>query len=229
LTDPGRVPDAWQPDTYADGYEVKKLTGTPRHCRMCKKYKPPRAHHCRQCNRCVLRMDHHCPWINNCVGHFNHGHFLRFLFFVDVACSYHIAMLTMRVMYMGKGGYWVEPPLLELVMIMLNYVTCIPVLLAVGGFSCYHFYGLVGNTTTVESWEKDKVAVMFKKGRTRQIKFPYDIRMRRNIESVLGPNPLLWCCPSRTPGSGLKYELSNNDGEWIESSALRSRDTSHMA
>jgi len=55
--------------------------------------------------------------------------------------------------------------------------------------------------------------VMVKRGKTRQIKFPYDLGMRRNIESVLGPNPLLWCCPSRTPGSGLKYELSNNDGE----------------
>jgi hypothetical protein len=51
--------------------------------------------------------------------------------------------------------------------------------------------------------------------------------MRRNIESVLGPNPLLWCCPSRTPGSGLKYELSNYDGEWNELSAFQPRDTSH--
>ena len=38
--------------------------------------------------------------------------------------------------------------------------------------------------------------------------------MKRNIMSVLGSNPLLWCWPSRTPGSGLKYELSNKDGEW---------------
>ena len=51
--------------------------------------------------------------------------------------------------------------------------------------------------------------------------------MRRNIESILGTNPLLWCCPTSTPGSGLKFELSNNDGEWIELSAPQSRDTSH--
>lgn len=49
--------------------------------------------------------------------------------------------------------------------------------------------------------------------------------MRRNIESVLGPNPLLWCWPSRTPGSGLRYELSNKDGEWNDSSALQDRET----
>ncbi|KAF8167385.1 DHHC palmitoyltransferase-domain-containing protein [Crassisporium funariophilum] len=212
FTDPGRVPDAWKPDTHADGYEVKKLTGAPRYCRMCQKFKPPRTHHCRQCNRCVLRMDHHCPWINNCVGHFNHGHFIRFLFFVDLACSYHVTMVTKRVLSTVGGMYWDEPSSVELVMIIMNYVACIPVLLAVGGFSIYHFYSLLGNSTTIEGWEKDKVAVMVRKGKTREVTFPYDLGMRRNIESVLGPRPLLWCCPTRAPGTGLKYELSNKDG-----------------
>ena len=40
--------------------------------------------------------------------------------------------------------------------------------------------------------------------------------MRRNIDSVLGPNPLLWCCPSVPPGNGLKYPLADGDGKWIE-------------
>ncbi|PPQ73379.1 hypothetical protein CVT26_015482 [Gymnopilus dilepis] len=208
FTDPGRVPPGWQPDTGEDGYEVKRLTGTPRYCRMCKNYKPPRAHHCRQCNRCVLRMDHHCPWINNCVGHFNYGHFIRFLFFVDIACSYHLLMVTKRVMHSMGATYWDEPSTLELVMIIMNYVACVPVLLSVGIFSLYHFYSLLGNTTTIEGWEKDKAAIMVKRGKLRE-----DLGRRRNIESVLGRNPLLWCCPTRTPGSGLKYELSSAEGE----------------
>jgi len=172
-------------------------------------------------------MDHHCPWINNCVGHFNQGHFIRFLFSVDLACSYHIAMVSKRILYPNIGGYWAEPSSWELVMIILNYVACIPVLLAVGGFSLYHFYGLVGNTTTIESWEKNKVAVMVRRGKTREIAFPYDLGMRRNIESVLGANPLLWCCPGRTPGSGLKYGLSNKDGEWNDLSAHQDKETPH--
>lgn len=99
------------------------------HCRQCNRSVPQLTHGavCSSAlRRCVLKMgilitmttrvfwrlitlliDHHCPWINNCVGHFNHGHFIRFLFFVDVACSYHIAMVTMRVLNLNKGGYWV--------------------------------------------------------------------------------------------------------------------------
>ncbi|EDR15221.1 uncharacterized protein LACBIDRAFT_145895, partial [Laccaria bicolor S238N-H82] len=208
VTDPGRVPDSWKPDTHMDGYEVKKLTGGPRYCRMCQNYKPPRTHHCRDCNRCVLRMDHHCPWINNCIGHFNHGHFIRFLFYVDLSCSYHIAMVTRRVFSSMNGHYWDEPSSSELVMIILNYVACVPVLVVVGGFSLYHFYSLMANTTTIEGWEKDKAATMVRRGQVREIKFPYDLGARRNIESILGSRPLFWCWPSRTPGNGLRYELS---------------------
>lgn len=51
--------------------------------------------------------------------------------------------------------------------------------------------------------------------------------MRRNIESILGPNPLLWCYPGRTPGSGLKFGLSDKDGEWNDLSALQDGKTCH--
>ncbi|KAJ7459098.1 zf-DHHC-domain-containing protein [Mycena galericulata] len=226
VTDPGRVPDNWKPDTHADGYEVKKLTGGPRYCRMCERPKPPRTHHCRQCDRCVLRMDHHCPWVNNCVGHFNHGHFIRFLFYVDLACSYHLAMVTRRVMSGMNARYWDEPDSVELVFIILNYVTCVPVLMSVGAFSIYHFNSLMSNTTTIEGWEKDKVATMVRRGKIREVKFPYvralsflrpisdllqNIGRRRNIESILGTNPWLWCWPTTTPGTGLKYKLTEGD------------------
>ncbi|KAF7784158.1 hypothetical protein Agabi119p4_323 [Agaricus bisporus var. burnettii] len=210
-TDPGIVPESWRPDTHMDGYEVKKLTGAPRYCRMCHNYKPPRSHHCRQCNRCILRMDHHCPWINNCVGHFNYGHFIRFLFFVDVACSYHATMVVRRVMDAMYSPYWNGPSTIEFIFIVLNFVACMPVLLSVGGFSIYHFNALLRNTTTIERWEKDKAATLVRKGKISEVKFPYDLGRRRNIEAILGKRALLWCCPTRTPGTGLKYELSTRD------------------
>ncbi|KAI0640069.1 palmitoyltransferase PFA4 [Trametes polyzona] len=208
-TDPGGVPPNWRPDVNdEDGYEVKKLTRGPRYCRTCESYKPPRAHHCRQCKR-YLSLDHHCPWVNNCVGHFNYGHFVRFLFYVDLACSYHLAMLTRRVF--SSASFWDEPGGRELIFIVLNFATCIPVLLSVGIFSLYHFWALLGNSTTIEGWEKDKVATLVRRGRIREIKFPYNLGMRKNIESVLGANPLLWCCPTVPPGNGLKYPLADGD------------------
>ncbi|KAI0078856.1 zf-DHHC-domain-containing protein [Panus rudis PR-1116 ss-1] len=219
VTDPGQVPKDWTPDPQDDtAIEVKKLTKGPRYCRTCRVYKPPRAHHCRQCNRCVLRMDHHCPWVNNCVGHFNYGHFVRFLFYVDLACSYHLFMVTRRVLYYTNGRFWDEPSAQELIFIILNYVTCVPVILAVGAFSIYHFYSLMGNTTTIEGWEKDKAATLMRRGKIREVRFPYNLGLRRNIASVMGDNPLLWCWPTVPPGNGLRYPLAEGHGDDEEAS-----------
>jgi len=116
----------------------------------------------------------------------------------------------------------------ELLFVVLNYVTCVPVLLIVGGFSLYQFYCILGNTTTIEGWEKDKVATLIRRGKIRRIKFPYNIGARRNIESMLGTNPLLWCCPNVGPfGTGLKYQLAEGDGKWIELSARDPRGPEH--
>jgi len=211
MTDPGGVPHGWRPK--GDDIEVKKLTGGPRYCRTCDGYKPPRSHHCRQCKRCILRMDHHCPWINNCVGHFNYAHFLRFLIYVVISCIYHVWMLTTRVFdaYSTTYGYWIEPSVRELVFIILNYVFCVPVLLAVGGFSMYHIYCLFTNTTTIEGWEKDKVATLIRRGKIREIKFPYNLGVLENVYAVFGRSVLYWPFPIREISSGLKFKIA--DGE----------------
>ena len=42
---------------------------------------------------------------------------------------------------------------------------------------------------------------------------------------MLGTNPLLWCCPNVGPlGTGLKYQLAEGDGKWVELSARDPRE-----
>jgi|SRR5882762_6457767 hypothetical protein len=94
-------------------------------------------------------------------------------------------MVTRRVFDTMGARYWDEPSGTELVFIILNYTLSIPVLLAVGAFRCvyvnfgmggiqclyslYHFYGLLGNSTTIEGWEKDKVATLVRRGKMREV------------------------------------------------------------
>ncbi|KAF9647436.1 zf-DHHC-domain-containing protein [Thelephora ganbajun] len=231
MTDPGRVPPQWEPDVSdKQDFEINRL-GKPRYCRNCKRYKPPRAHHCKDCKTCVLRMDHHCPWVNNCLGLYNYGHFVRFLFYVDVTCSYHVFMITYRALSSTKNGFWVEPDPIELVFLIMNYVTCVPVLAAVGAFSLYHLHCLLGNSTTIEGWEKDKVAKLVRRGEIREIKFPYNLGMMKNVKAILGPNPLLWCWPTVPPGDGLSFEIVQDGeytGQWPPEDPATRMDENHI-
>lgn len=58
-------------------------------------------------------------------------------------------------------------------MAVLNFATCAPVWVCVGMFSLYHTYLAMGNSTTIEGWEKDKVATLVRRGKIREIKYPY--------------------------------------------------------
>ncbi|CAG8611875.1 5190_t:CDS:2 [Funneliformis caledonium] len=213
-TDPGRVPKGWYPEENQENVELKRTTRAPRYCKTCAAFKPPRTHHCRTCKRCVLKMDHHCPWTNNCVGHYNYGHFIRFVFWVDVTCTFHFILMIRRTakIIQDMSYYRVdsEPTTTETIFLILNYIAVIPVLFSVGILSLYHFYCMLSNTTTIESWEKDKVSTMVRRGKIKEIVFPYDIGIYKNIKSILGNNPLLWCLPRKMHGTGLSYPVTKD-------------------
>ncbi|KAH8924385.1 hypothetical protein BT69DRAFT_1194281, partial [Atractiella rhizophila] len=115
----------------------------------------------------------------------------RFLFFVDITTSYHLYLISKRAF--GSLAYRSEPSIQEVIFLILNYTFGAPVILAVGAFSIYHLIGLLNNTTTIEGWEKDKVATLRRRGKIQSVKFPYDLGPLANIRSVLGDSPLLWC------------------------------------
>ncbi|KAL7746777.1 Palmitoyltransferase [Sorochytrium milnesiophthora] len=230
-TDPGTVPKDWVPPEDANAVvEMKKSTNKPRYCRTCICYKPPRSHHCSTCGRCVLKMDHHCPWINNCVGHRNHGHFIRFLFYVDIATTICVSLLTYR-MYKWlhlPPHYTVVPadkclwaPKImnaevtrQMMYALSNLVLGGLVWLCVGGLSIYHFYYLFTNLTTIESLEKERSANLLKEGQVGHVRNPYNISRMHNICQVLGLQPWRWCLPHAMHGDGLSFKVKQTDWEY---------------
>jgi palmitoyltransferase ZDHHC6 len=79
----------------------------------------------------------------------------------------HLYLLTYRSF--GPLAFTTEPSVSEVILIILNYTLCVPVLLAVGVFACYHAYAVWTNTTTIEAWEKDRVATLIRRGEIREV------------------------------------------------------------
>jgi len=85
--------------------------------------------------------------------------------------------------------------------------------LCVGMFSMYHVYIAASNSTTIEGWEKDRVATLVRRGKIREIKYPYNIGWYKNLQSVFGPNPLLWLWPQKMQGDGLSFPVNPDAGD----------------
>ncbi|KAH8555611.1 DHHC palmitoyltransferase-domain-containing protein [Umbelopsis sp. PMI_123] len=207
-TDPGAVPINWVPPTQQPSFEVKRSNYEPRFCRTCENYKPARSHHCSTCKRCVLKMDHHCPWINNCVGYANYGHFIRFLFYVNIANVYIIVLLSFSIVDMIKNMHEHPIVLSRLAIIGIDLFLDLPVTVAVAVLSGYHTYCLATNTTTIEGWERGQTVTVKYKGKIRKIKHPYNTGKINNIRAVLGPNAFLWFVPQQMIGDGLMFPIN---------------------
>ncbi|KAJ2078181.1 Palmitoyltransferase [Coemansia sp. RSA 988] len=211
--EPGHVPLGWEPPRDgANVYELKRDTLKPRYCRICKGFKPPRTHHCADCDRCVLKMDHHCPWIGSCVGFWNQGHFLRFVYMVDVTCGFAMTLHVMRMYELVvdslNGTYYVrQPTQTEVAFLIINMTLLFFVLVLVGALSCYHLYLVSRNTTTIESREKDRVAKLVRSKRCQPTPYPYDLGVVRNFKALFGDSVLLWWLPKRMAGTGLDFSI----------------------
>lgn len=212
--------------------KTKEKTSTgnqrkPRWCSECLNFKPPRSHHCSYCNSCVLRMDHHCPWLNNCVGHENHPYFVRFVISVTLACLAGLLLIGTRIAeimryhtdlaeYYRSGFNASElrftPPVTDVaILLVFNVVLLISLLLMVGGLSAFQLYYVAGNTTTIESFENDKVRTLHQQGKiSNPGAYPYDLGYFKNFCMIFGPRWYLWWVPFGAFGDGIHFKTADN-------------------
>ncbi|KAG0084381.1 Palmitoyltransferase [Podila epicladia] len=221
-TNPGSPPLDWNPPADGSSIEYKKTTHTPRYCRTCDAYKPPRTHHCRTCKKCVLKMDHHCPWVRNCIGHYNYGHFVRFIIWTTIATFICGALLIMRCLEAYENelqGINLHAALSQeqIIWIVVNVVLDGSVFCGISILSLYHVWLISSNTTTIESWEKDRILTIFRRGKVSEVKCPYHQGILTNFQTILGQNPLLWLWPQPMLGDGMRFKVQRGKNDLSES------------
>lgn len=91
--------------------------------------------------------------------------------------------------------------------LILNYLMGIPTLALVGFLTLYHYYLVCTNTTSVESWEKDRVGRQIRRGLIPYTAFPFDVGCWPNVTAVMGPHPWRWAWRRGSPGNGLVFAV----------------------
>lgn len=56
------------------------------------------------------------------------------------------------------------------------------------------------------------MATLIRRGKIKEVKYPYNIGIYKNIKSVLGPNPFLWLWPQKMQGDGLSFPVNPSAG-----------------
>lgn len=185
-------------EKYEDGLYIE--------CSKCHKPKPERAHHCRICKRCVLQMDHHCPWTENCVGHNNLATFLRFLLSAVLLNLYGAYRTGAFLLYLIQNWRFKARILpnnnLRLWLAITGLIGDVFIALTMGILVLRLLMDCSQGQTQIESWERDRVHMLWRRKLAPKREFPFDIGLFENLESFFG-SPTSWLLPwGRASGSG---------------------------
>eukprot|EP00472_Partenskyella_glossopodia_P006315 CAMPEP_0197524790 /NCGR_PEP_ID=MMETSP1318-20131121/9888_1 /TAXON_ID=552666 /ORGANISM="Partenskyella glossopodia, Strain RCC365" /LENGTH=328 /DNA_ID=CAMNT_0043077829 /DNA_START=138 /DNA_END=1124 /DNA_ORIENTATION=- len=181
--------------------ERKKQYGYYRHCSACNLYKPDRTHHCRICDKCVLRMDHHCPWISNCVGYRNYKTFLLLLFYAIACLCFILGGMARRLVYAFRPIMNTTTFLLEDLLVLVVYLLCMFLFIALCMFFTFHMNLTLNNMTTIELREKKNNSDPFIVHRFNVAHAKFDNGYWNNFMEVFG-SPWIWLLPIFPGGTG---------------------------
>jgi len=216
LEHPGTIPDndpAWEYRSDGRGVDhvgglnlqEQKKSGERRHCKWCGKYKPDRCHHCRVCRTCILKMDHHCPWIYNCVGFSNYKYF--FLVLLYSVIDLHLIAWCMSESVIRSWD--VNTSFTTMFFVLFAETLSIFLGGLITSFFFFHVWLMLQSMTTIEFCEKKMPKKEAKNHDDGDGTSVYDLGPLRNVQGVLGPNPLFWFLPMAPPeGDGLHYITS---------------------
>lgn len=165
-------------------------------CTVCKLDRPRRCRHCSKCGTCVLKMDHHCPWLRRCIGHDNYKYFVVLLFYSASGLVYKAVTLVPFAVILFQNQ---AAELWTLVVVAFTGLLIVVLGLLIVTFLGFHLFLIGTARTTIE--------FLIRHDKARASKHDYDTGVYKNIQAVLGNNPLLWFLPIWPPDSdGFNFE-----------------------
>ena len=147
--------------------------------------------------------------MNNCVGFRNHKHFVLFLFYATIACSYALVLMFSRAIewiIIATNNPSYEAPIFQVVALTINCVILFPVTIGIAFLFHYQISLVFSNLTTIDEYVRDKEKKEARQeGRTYS--WPYDFGWKKNWRLFFGKSVFDWFHVNRPPkGDGTSFE-----------------------
>ncbi|KAJ3336845.1 Palmitoyltransferase [Gonapodya sp. JEL0774] len=212
--------------------EFKKSVAAQRFCKKCQVYKPPRAHHCSPWVRNCVGHRNHGHFIRF-ITYTSLGILSDLFLFAkrmydlvryqNALAEYHqLSTARWEATSNGRdsGVLDLRKPMVdltkivtphsttgELVVMIVNLILLMILLATVGTLSVFQYMYIWDNTTTIETYETDRVKRMVNREKISPDRavFPYDLGAFENFRNVLGRTWWAWWWPQPAVGNGLDW------------------------